>query len=147
MTELVATVGGYVCCLMLALAGVMHAWHAQEFRSVVRQQQVAPSGLVGVVTLIIVALELTLAGGGLIAIGVLHSEAAARLMLLTIAALFLVYAAYTAYLVAQRGDVPCGCSGADLPVGRTVVVRAAGLSVTALVAATTAGHVLVPVRR
>jgi len=144
MTALVATVGGYLCCLTLLVSGLVHAVHVPEFEAVLRRQRLVPAGLVEVGARGVVALELALGGAGLLMLGVAQSMAAARPVLAAAATLFAAYAANTAYLVAQGRSVPCGCSAGDHPVNGAVVARAAGLSVAALVAALGAEQILPP---
>lgn len=144
MTVLVATVGAYVCCLTLLISGLAHARRVGEFEVVLRRQRLVPASLVQVGARSVVTLELALGGIGLLALGVVQSEAAARPVLLAAAMLFTAYALYSAYLVAQGRSVPCGCSTADYPVNAAVVARAAGLSIAALSAAVGAGRIIVP---
>lgn len=144
MTPFLATAGGYVCCLMLGIAGVAHVRHLRAFESLLRRQRILPVGSVALWTRVVVAVELALGCAGLVVLAALDSDAGKALVLLAVALLYAAYAGYAGVLLARGSDVPCGCSGADHPVDRTVVMRAAGLGLIALDAAIGAGSILAP---
>lgn len=142
MAALVATVGGYVCCVVLLMSGLLHARHVGELEAALRRQRLVPTGLIRACAVGVVTLESVLGAVGMLALSVLQTEAVTRAVLVVAGALFAGYAVYTAYLVSQGRRVPCGCSAADYPVNTAVVARAAGLSVAAFAAAAVAGDAL-----
>jgi len=142
MTALLVTVSGYVSCLMLAIAGAGHVRHIRAFEQTLRRQDVFPMSVLRVLARGLVAVELGLAAAALLAFSVLSSPVGARVVLAAMALLYGLYAAYAWLLVARGSDVPCGCSGGDHPVDRTVVMRAAALSLAALGAAIGADSIL-----
>lgn len=144
MAALLATVGGYVCCLVLLTSGLLHARRPGQLEAALRRQRLLPTGMIRACAVGVVAVESALGAAGLVALSVFESDAGARLVLLVAGVLFTIYTGYTAYLVSRGRRVPCGCSAADYPVTVAVVARAAGLSLVAFGAAAVVGDALAP---
>jgi hypothetical protein len=119
---------------VLAIALLEHGLRPGSLPHALAAQETLPRTLAVPVAAGVVAAEaaLLVAGG----LGVAQGAGGGMLIrtcLGAAAVLFGVYALYTYHLVTTRDGVPCGCGGADTPVSRWVVGRAAVLAAVAVV--------------
>jgi hypothetical protein len=133
--------------LILAISLVQHLMRPSELLRALRAQAVIPSSVAPLAAAALVLSEgcwAFLLGAGLV------WPEAGWLMRPALVGCAVQLAGYAAYLLSllrryPTREIPCGCSGGDVPVSRWVVYRAASVSLLAAVGATWAGEIVRPV--
>lgn len=127
----------------LLAAGIFHLKSPGRMRKELAQQALWPRPVVPVVLFAVVAAEIVIGAGGLVALfGETRSLTAAIAQFSAVIA-YLSLTAYGLALLRWRPGAPCGCGSASQPVSGWTVARSATLGVLALVALR-AGSITVP---
>ncbi len=116
------TVATALGAILLTVAGVTHAVRHREHRAVLRVHRLLPASVAAP------AAGAEVVVGATMLAALLAAPAAAVLPAAAQAALYCVFAGYTAILRKRRPGVPCGCFGAErvswVVVSRAVVLAA-----------------------
>jgi hypothetical protein len=124
--------------LVLAVAGLVRGPGA--LRAALTAHQTLPRFAVGPVALAVMGAETVLAS--VLLVGVVRASGPPQAGLAAAAVLFAGYGGYGWYVMSRGRGGPCGCGGAEVPMGRWVIARAFALAALAGFAA--AAHDAVP---
>lgn len=126
--------------LVLLAAAASHLRDPDSLRRGLRAHGILPDGAQRVVSVLLGPLEAVLGAAALVAAVTGPSLAAALVVSMPIAGLFLVLTGYLARVLRVTAGqvVPCACGLGEAPVGRSAVVRGGTLTVMALAGGATA---------
>jgi hypothetical protein len=113
MISLIASVAATAAAMMLASSGLSHVRHPRVLRESLLAQAVLPSKLTRLTAVVVTTCEVVLGVGTLTLLFLRHSPSIITVLtyaLLISGVLYLVFAAYAAYLAMYRPGTMCGCS-------------------------------------
>jgi hypothetical protein len=127
------SVAAYVVLLVLVIAVVERVRTPGALPAALTAHRVVPPRAVRPVAVVVTAVEAVLAV--LLLVGLTRAAGPAPLVLAGAAALFASYGGYAWHVTASGRGGPCGCGGAEVPMGHWVTGRAGVLAALAVVAA------------
>lgn len=119
---------------VLAASAVGHLRSPSQLLRALSEQKLIPSEFRRPVAVSTIGVELAIGAGGL-ALLVAEKRSAVAFSMAAAAALYAIYAMYTAVLVANGSSAPCGCAAEDYPITVWVPLRAFALAAAAALAA------------
>ncbi|GAB3470105.1 MauE/DoxX family redox-associated membrane protein [Actinophytocola sediminis] len=134
------SVAAYVVLLVLVIAVVERVRAPRALPAALAAHRVVPARAIRPVALAVTVLEAGLAVALLA--GLVRSAGPSPLVLAGAAVVFAGYGGYAWYVTATGRSGPCGCGGADVPMGHWVTARAAALAALAALPASTADTII-----
>lgn len=137
-SQLLVTASAYLAIGTVGWAGLTHLRKPRLLSDAIRRQGVVPHKAVRLTSATVVTVEIVIATVGVVALfesGKTNDfSMLLKPLLLSLLALYLAYSAYSAVLLLQREDVPCGCASLEYPMNIWVVVRTVTLALITLLA-------------